>query len=280
MLRARILRLLSGVPGRIEDRPTTAVAHWRKIASTNPLERLNKEVTRRANVVSIFPNEASVIPSSAPCSPPPTTNGKPATAATSPRVPWPRSTPSAIPTSGAELNPATQHRGSPRIPTISRDAAPTGRHPTTAARAPSRPSWIRPSTHARSRGVTAPPGRSRTVKKDPSSSNSRGWSSSAAMSSSMRSTPLPRPSASLMRRSAPRSRSLRSACWSRMFSTVTDSERPPLKSYAGAPWASQLHRGGREVATELGAGCVACRSNGLGARYSHSSHRVSRSSLM
>ena len=36
-------------------------AHWRKIWSANPLERLNKEIKRRARVVGIFPNEASVI---------------------------------------------------------------------------------------------------------------------------------------------------------------------------------------------------------------------------
>jgi putative transposase len=36
-------------------------AHWRKIWSTNPLERLNKEIKRRARVVGIFPGEASVI---------------------------------------------------------------------------------------------------------------------------------------------------------------------------------------------------------------------------
>ncbi len=35
-------------------------AHRLKIHSTNPLERLNKEVKRRANVVGIFPNEASI----------------------------------------------------------------------------------------------------------------------------------------------------------------------------------------------------------------------------
>jgi transposase-like protein len=36
-------------------------AHWPKLHATNPLERLNKEVKRRANVVGIFPCEASIL---------------------------------------------------------------------------------------------------------------------------------------------------------------------------------------------------------------------------
>src|ERR1700759_2304573 len=35
--------------------------HWTKLRSTNPLERVNKEIGRRADVVGIFPNDASAI---------------------------------------------------------------------------------------------------------------------------------------------------------------------------------------------------------------------------
>ena len=36
-------------------------AHWRKLRSTNPLERFNKEIGRRTDVVGIFPDDQSLI---------------------------------------------------------------------------------------------------------------------------------------------------------------------------------------------------------------------------
>src|SRR4051812_1036316 len=37
------------------------VSHWKKIWSTNPLERLNKEIKRRTDIVGVFPNPAALL---------------------------------------------------------------------------------------------------------------------------------------------------------------------------------------------------------------------------
>ncbi len=54
--------------GFIDDSETDVLTHMdfpaqhrTKIHSTNPIERLNKEVKRRADVVGVFPNEGSII---------------------------------------------------------------------------------------------------------------------------------------------------------------------------------------------------------------------------
>jgi transposase-like protein len=36
-------------------------AHWAQIHSTNPLERLNREIKRRSDVIGIFPNDDAII---------------------------------------------------------------------------------------------------------------------------------------------------------------------------------------------------------------------------
>jgi putative transposase len=37
------------------------ISHWKKIWSTTPLERLNKEVKRRTDVVGVFPNPEALL---------------------------------------------------------------------------------------------------------------------------------------------------------------------------------------------------------------------------
>jgi len=40
---------------------TSPQAHWRQGRSTHPLERVNKEIRRRTDVVGIFPSDDSVL---------------------------------------------------------------------------------------------------------------------------------------------------------------------------------------------------------------------------
>jgi putative transposase len=54
-------RILAAARDDVLAFSTFPEAHWRKIWSTNPLERLNAEIKRRTRVVGIFPNDAAVL---------------------------------------------------------------------------------------------------------------------------------------------------------------------------------------------------------------------------
>ena len=54
----KVAELLAGAEEDLLAFYRFPAAHWPKLRSTNNLERVNKEIARRSDVVGIFPNDA------------------------------------------------------------------------------------------------------------------------------------------------------------------------------------------------------------------------------
>jgi putative transposase len=57
----KVQAMLEGAKDELLAFTAFPVGHWKKIWSTNPLERLNKEIKRRCDVVGVFPNPAALL---------------------------------------------------------------------------------------------------------------------------------------------------------------------------------------------------------------------------
>jgi len=57
----KVARLLEGAEEELLAFMAFPRDHWTKLRSTNPLERLNREIARRSDVVGIYPNDQSLI---------------------------------------------------------------------------------------------------------------------------------------------------------------------------------------------------------------------------
>ena len=57
----KVARLLEAAEAELLAFSQLPAEHWSKLRSTNPLERVNREVGRRTDLVGIFPNDAALL---------------------------------------------------------------------------------------------------------------------------------------------------------------------------------------------------------------------------
>jgi putative transposase len=57
----KVARLLENAETELLAFYELPAEHWPKLRSTNPLERVNREIGRRTDVVGIFPNDAALL---------------------------------------------------------------------------------------------------------------------------------------------------------------------------------------------------------------------------
>ena len=57
----KVARLLAAAEEELLAFMAFPKEHWSKLRSTNPLERVNREIGRRSDVVGIYPNDAALV---------------------------------------------------------------------------------------------------------------------------------------------------------------------------------------------------------------------------